>query len=352
MISVLSLLLNQPSSNAPYVPPPPPVGGASTTLVPIAFADVNGNPLPANTRVDFFAVASAPTSANVLASAYVGVTSQVFVGLTLAAIYRAQYVGEGAPVAPSVFTLASANGLTITPTSYVSPWANLKGYADLQASEIWPLGRVSNPAASLGGGARVLMETYSSTFAQLDIFGRTNAAGERLYSSSDPQIDSWVADFLGTTFPRLPQETGSAYITRVIAWLGQAFTTEASIRAAVAGYFAAFPDSSIRVDLFDRQTDPRRASYYGLLPGQFAIAEYYQAGALLPAFYTGQSFLGQDSFLEDPLAYTISQTPIYPELDRRIRRVKADGTVPVYIVTRGEASSLFDVATFDQSTFG
>ncbi len=307
----------------------------SRLAVPIVFADVNGNPLPANMRVDFYPATNDPSPGNIVASAYIGVASQVIVALHALATYRVQYVGEGAPTVPSVFTLADVSGTTIIPGGYVSPWADLDGYADLQAHEIWQLGRVSNVASSPGGGTRVLMETFAATLAQLDIFGRTNAAGERLLSSSAAQVDSWVADFLGTTFPRMnAAEPDGDYVTRVIAWLGQPFTTLAAIQNVVAGYFAQFPDASTSFAVFDRQSDPAQSAYFGLTPGQIAIAEYYANTSGAARFFVNQSFLGQDTYLDDQRHFTTSLVPIYPELDRRIRRVKAGGAVPVYIVAR------------------
>lgn len=325
----MSLILLLRGGGAPILGP----------LLPITFQDVNGNPLPSTVRADFFPVTSPPLRSNLIVSAYLGTSSVANVGLPIGKTYRVQYVGASAtvPPYPSVFSVPSLSGATVIPSGYISPWANLAGYADLQTFEMWPLGRYARSDVSAGGGkTRVIAEAFAATLAQLDFFSRANAASERLVSSVGPQIDSWANDFFGTTFPRLVDETDAAYIARQEAWLQQPFMTLPAIRTQVQQFYALYPDGSTSVDVFDRQSDPHRSAYYGLLPGQVAIIAYYARTTISSAWFIGQSFLGQGTFLVDQYAHHSTLISPYPLLASNIGRVKAGGAVPVYITSFGE----------------
>lgn len=301
----------------------------------VNFVDIYGNPLPPSLRVDFFLLPSGPDSSNIVASDYLGVGSSAEVTLIVGQAYRIEYTGFGAPPLPSFFTPSSTSAATIVPDRYISPWANRDGYAQFMAGELWPLNRSSLAARTHGGGVYLLFQTFAAVLAQLDLFGRTNAAGERLVSSVDGQVDSWAKDFLGTTFLRLPQETNAAYIARIIAWLTLPFGTIPAIKTVVTSWFALNPDDSASVDVFDRQTDPTRSARYGLTPGQFAVIGYYPMNPM-DGWFIGQSFIGQDTWITDPYHFTSSSSPPYSGLGEQVNRVKAAGAVPVYITSRGE----------------
>ncbi len=297
----------------------------------LTFADVFGSPLPPTVQVTITPVID-PIIPPV--AGFIGVASALTVNLYPGYRYRAQYFGAFAPPLPTTFIAASA--VTLVPARYVSPWANAAGYAgsDVGLGFFWPLGRSSSASLQPGGGVRVLFESFAALLAQLDLFHRTTAAGLRLDSCVGAQIDSWIADFLGTTFPRLPGETDAAYIARAKAWFQTPFGTLAAVATAVAGYFAQFPDGSTRVDVFNRRTDRARSDFYGLLPGQLAIAATYAPTNMLPAWYIGQSYIGQNTYVSRLDNATSSQTPLYAELGRRVNAVKSGVSTPVYIISR------------------
>ncbi len=161
-------------------------------------------------------------------------------------------------------------------------------------------------------------------------------AQTRLATATDTSLDAASLEMFNGVLPRGTQSDAAfstAIRQQVIAPLG----TLAAVTSAVNAYFAANPDGSTSVLVFDRQSDPVRSGKYGLKPGQIAIVEYYGNSANLPAWYQGQSFIGQSTYVAAPYAYTSSLTPTYPNLGARVNAAKAAGAVPVYIVSSGDA---------------
>lgn len=330
----MSLLL---FTGAPSVAPPGPIGPPivpgnipSTIILQDAFA----NPLPSRTKINVLNAADPPGTAP-FASQYAGVDSTIATPLVAGAPYRIEYAGFAAPPLPTFFVGDST--VTVIPDLYVSPFANLPGYAQ-QKGWLIPEGRTSQAALLPGGGVRVLLETWASVFSQVDLFVRTMGAGERLVSSTAGQITSWVADFLGTVLPPFPGETDAAYIARIETWIQQAFTTLPAIQSVVDAFFEEFVSPVSSTLVFDRQSDPTRSAFYGITPGQIAIVLYAEIGSI-GSWYLGQQFfLGQTTFLEGKTTdagFTSSQTSPYPLLQSQVNAIKAAGITPVYVSSLG-----------------
>lgn len=306
-----------------------------STTCTLNIQDSYGNPLPPRTLVSVLN-ATDPPGTTPIAMAYLGITSTATAALTLGGIYRVQYAGAAAPPLATFFVAAAS--VTIIPDRYVSPWANISGYAQ-QLGWVIPLGRTKQSELLPGGQFRVYLEVIGAMLAAMDKLDRTVSAGERLASSTAGQITSWVADFLGPVLPPFPNETDAAYIARIYAWLQQAFTTIPAIQAAVTSYFARFPDNSSSTLVFDRMTDPLRAAYYGLTTGQIAIAIYYGGVDWIDAWFIGQSFLGQNTRVQGPGVFVKSSTAPYDLLQQNVNQIKAGGAVPVYVTASGDPTN-------------
>lgn len=307
----------------------------------LTFQDPYGNPLPPRTQVFLHNATDAPGTAP-LDGGFIGVgSSWTTTALTIGDTYRVEYAGAAAPSIQTFFEAEAA--VTITPDQYISPWANLAGYAggpDYGLGDWMPKDRMAHSALLPGGQFRVMLETAASALAQLDLFNRQVSAGERLLSSTANQITSWVADFLGSVLPPNPGETDAHYITRIEDWIQQAFTTIDSIQGVVTAFFEDQPDPSTSQLVFDVVTDPIRSAYYGIVKGYVAIALYYANGDWQDQWYLGQSFLGQNTRVSGTGNYTKSQTAPYPLLQQQVQAVKAGGIIPIYIVTSGDPVDL------------
>lgn len=297
----------------------------------LTFADTFGDPLPPLLRVDI----GPPLGQGHVSplSVYVGAGSSAVVPLYVGFNYTAQFFGHLAPPVPVNFVAASA--VTLVPDRYVSPWQTREGYAgtDVGLGFFFPLGRAAAAELAPGGSLRPLFDPIAAVFAKLDAFHRSVVAGQRLDTSIDAQIDSWVLDFLGPDFKRVADETNAAYIARVKAWIQTPFGTLPAVAAAVASYFADFPDGSTGVRVFNRRTDPDAAAFYGLQPGQLAVLMRYLRASAPPAFYIGQAHLGQTTFLTRGEQFSSSFAAPYAELGRRVDAVKSGVSTPVYITS-------------------
>ena len=307
--------------------------GAALTACTLTFQDFLGNPLPPRVLVTIFNAGDPPTAIP-MGSAYLGLSSNAVVNLQVGNVYRVQYSGDKSPSLASTF-IAAAN-VSITPDFYASPWANQNGYTNEQASLI-PTGRVASTELQPGGGLYVMLQTFASVMAQLDVFHRLTDASLRFDSSELAENDTWAADFLGGTLPALSGESDEAYNERVDNWLQQPFTTITSVAEAVLQYFTANPDGSTYQTVFSWQTDPQRAAYYGLQSGQIAILENFVFPSTGLNWWIGQSFVGQNTFLTSSWTSSFSS---YPGLVSIVDRVKALGIVPVFITAVNEPSAL------------
>jgi hypothetical protein len=308
-------------------------------LCVLTFQDVYGDPLPARTRVDIFDALDAPTEIPI-ASGFLGVGSMLTANLSPGTMYRVQYSGKKTPRIATLFIAAQA--VTIVPDAYVSPWANVAGYA-LQQGVLFPANRAQTSELQPGGGLYVYFETLAAMLSQIDIFHRTVDAGLRLGSSAGVQINSWVADFIGD-FPPLPGESEVAYKVRIAAWLQLPFGTLLAVAQVVEQFFTLNPDGSTYRVVFDKMSDPTRFAAYGLTSGQFGVLSNFETSAIAN-WWLGQGFLGQNSFVVGSTGsalFTASQTPTYADLDAKIKDVKMDGSVPVYISVVNEPPSSYE----------
>jgi hypothetical protein len=330
----MGLLLLFGVDGAPVFGQPPPPTEAPNQNCVLTIQDAFGNPLPPRTLASILNASDLPGTAP-LTQGYLGLGSTITASnLTIGNAYRVEYDGAAAPIIPTFFVAEPT--VLVVPDYYVSPFATTDGYGQIAGWNI-PLGRTSRAALLPGGGFRVILESVAAVFGQMDTFARTVSAGQRLVSCTQGQIATWVTDFLGDILPSFPGESDAAYIARIEAWLQQAFTTIPALQAVVNGFLKANPEPIINGLVFDRQSDPARAAYYGLTAGQFAIVLYAAVGNV-DGWFLGQRFIGQDTFVAGTTTnagFTLSLTSPFPLLQEQIEAVKAAGSVPVYISSTG-----------------
>jgi hypothetical protein len=313
------------------------------SAVAVTFTDSAGNPLPPEVKAQVVPIGLAPTPANVVASAYIGILPSVTFALTDGAAYRVRFRGNRMRNAPlASFVANAADGVTVAVPGYMSPLQSTLGFTIEQMTQ-WTRGMIGTRVDP------VLGRVIARTLATLMFAYQNNAAlalqNAFLPSSVGTAIDSWFNDFLGDEVPRYDGELDSTYIARGEAWMQLPFGTLAAIQGAVDDFFATLRDNSTSVIVFDRDSNQPLFDYYGLTPGMVAIIMYAPAtpdvGGIM---YAGQSFVGQNSFVVNPYGASRSFTSPYPDLDLAVKRVKLGGAVPVYISSRGEPP---DVGTWD-----
>jgi len=262
---VLSLLLNQPSSNAPYVPPPlpPPLPPPVGTLVPSAAG---------------------------------------------AALYdAADFYGR----------LAS---------TYPKRWAGRKAFGAPSASG----------ARDAGLFYALLFSVAQYGFSYLMTIWSYVRLQARLATATDANLDIASTDFFGSRLPRLPGELDPVFSKRLRAKIVAPSGCYVAIRGAIGEYFTQNPDASLSgFDIFDQQSDPKRAAYYGLGNAQFAVI-FYHPIPTTNAWVLGRSALGQRTIVANPSSFSISPICPYLGLAQFINDAKDWCYQPVYVTSRGE----------------
>jgi hypothetical protein len=302
----------------------------ATTQTTITFFDETGtNPFPPGVKVTIV-----NTSAALIAVAYTTVGGVITVALQTGTTYAASFVGTQAVSAQPVIFVSSPT-TNITVPNYRSPALSATGYAQTQM-EVLPNEDFPASALTVGGIAYTIGYGFGSGAFQTDYETQQTLAANRLQSCQNNMVDSWATDFIGYgVFPRW-SDTDAAYIARIMQWLQLPCETLSAIAYVVQVFFKYFPDTSTVVDVFDTVSDPARAGYYGIVPGQVAIIAYYPLEGQFDGWYLGQSFLGQNTFFADPYGFSEGDMSIYPELQALVNAVKPVGVEPVYIASRGE----------------
>gem|GEM_PF-6332877 len=158
----------------------------------------------------------------------------------------------------------------------------------------------------------------------------------RLATTTDQYADLASIDFFKGRLPRNRGEQDPSFTTRIREAIVAPTGTMAAVKAAVLAYFNANPEPQyVFIDVFDLQSDPIRAAYYGLTDAQFAIVAYYEPDNS-SSWFLGQSFLDQNTFLAVTGAFTKSETPPYPALGVAVGNVKDWCYRPIYIVSAGD----------------
>jgi hypothetical protein len=208
----------------------------------------------------------------------------------------------------------------------------------------WFLGSASPVASSM-------LKGYAAVEVSLGSETKTVLAALRPQTSVGDDLVSLAADFFGAYLPKRQGESDSAYYGRFLANFKQRSTLP-DVKAAVLDFFANDQaDNSASHDVFDYMSDPARAAYYQLDgdAAEFAIISYFPNSAPNHAWFIGQSFIGQNTVLRDPWAYTKSTIAPFPLLGQRIEQHRAKGTRPVYISSPGEPA---DISHYDEAYFG
>jgi hypothetical protein len=94
----------------------------------------------------------------------------------------------------------------------------------------------------------------------------------RLATATDTNLDIASTDFFGSRLPRLSGELDPVFSKRLRAKIVAPSGCYVAIRGAISEYFTQNPDASLSgFDIFDQQSDPKRAAYYGLGNAQLAV---------------------------------------------------------------------------------
>ena len=181
----------------------------------ISFVDAGGiNPLPAGLTIQ---VLAAGTVKPVIASGFTDQNGNCVLSLAYSTAYYAQFIGVQAPTTTQSFTTpGSGSSMTVTVAGYASASLTQIGYANAQSAD-WVRGAFGDASRTTGGVAYTLALTTGALLASLNTQTQEVMLAERLQTSSSTSIDSWAADFFGSTLPRNTGETDSAYIARIIA---------------------------------------------------------------------------------------------------------------------------------------
>ncbi len=158
----------------------------------------------------------------------------------------------------------------------------------------------------------------------------------RLATATDTNLDIASTDFFGSRLPRLSGELDPVFSKRLRAKIVAPSGCYVAIRGAISEYFTQNPDASLSgFDIFDQQSDPKRAAYYGLANAQFAVI-FYHPTPTTNAWVLGRSALGQRTIVADPSSFSISPICPYLGLAQFINDAKDWCYQPVYVTSRGE----------------
>lgn len=199
----------------------------------LKFQDSLSNPLPAAIKVT---VKSGTTT---IGSSYLGVGGSCLTDIPVVTgtSYTASFFGEHAPSETTTFTAPSSASTPVTVADYFSPDQTAANYASTQIGA-WPSGWFSDTAKTTGGNAYNVALAAGTYMENVDEQWQEVALFERLQSCTSTDIDSWVADFFGTSLPRFDGETDANYITRAMANL-QADKSTAAGMAKIAAFFGS-----------------------------------------------------------------------------------------------------------------
>jgi hypothetical protein len=293
----------------------------------LQFFDETGvNALPSGILVTIVGTVEGTSQAYTTPGGYVAVSPDAGASCTAA------FFGQQAPPEPQIFT-ANVDGSTtaVTVAGYRSPALSQAGYIGAQI-ELWPRGWFSDAARSPGGVAYALATGLAATLAALDSQIDSTLAAMRLFTSSGTEIDSWVEDFLGSSFPRVVNmntgvvESDASYIYRIVRRLTLLLTTYDCVQGVVTDYVTAIGFTAATITVFDQQTNPQLAAAVGIAPPQFCILFAYPSNK--PAWTLGTSYLGTTTILGGS-TYTF-ENPLSAQFDALVRSIKAIGTKPVY----------------------
>lgn len=208
-------------------------------------------------------------------------------------------------------------------------------YYDAQTGQenAWNDGTDGNPTGRLYALMYPIATALSSMMLTMWPYVRKQT---RLATLTDGYVDLAWKDFYAGRITRNVGESDSDSTTRLRQAIIAKTGVTNGVLNAVQAYFTLNPDVATSRQVFDKQLDPTRSTYYGIKNAQFAVILYYAESPMDPGFFLGQSFLGQ-GFLTDPYAFSASTTSMYSGLVLAVNNAKDLGYRPIYIVSHGES---------------
>jgi hypothetical protein len=215
--------------------------------VAITFVDQTGlNPVPAGQYVTIYRAGLLLIPANVSAAGYIGIGGAFTCTLLSTANYIAVFTGNESPQGYISFsTPGFAGPLTVDPTAYASPTLSQIGFANAQAA-LWPNDWFNDPARAEGGNAYRIAMAVGALLLSCSIELQQVFVAERLDSSTNANVDSWIADFFGAALPRNTGELDSTYIARATTILSAQLSLRPGIIAVGGLYGVTYVDEPWR----------------------------------------------------------------------------------------------------------
>lgn len=192
------------------------------------------NPLPGGVGVAFYN--GTATSGTAAATGSLDATGSISPTLTSGNPYTAVFSGVQAPSSTVAVTWQTTD-FSVTVPNYASPSLSQTGFAQ-EAASLWVRGAFGDAARTVGGNAYNLALGVNSPLAALNTQVQNVKIAERLGTCTGSEIDSWAADFFGSTLPRNAGETDSAYIGRIEANLSARKGTVAGLET-IGGFYGA-----------------------------------------------------------------------------------------------------------------
>lgn len=189
-----------------------------------------GNPLIAGI---FLSLAASGSSAPAQ-TGYIQVGGLFAASLVQGTTYIATFSGTNAPVGSVSFVATGALSQTVVVPGYASPVCSQVGYAS-QQTKLWPRDWFGETARQWGGGAYLVALALAAAVEDLSRQVQGVILNARLQSSTGGNIDSWAADFFGTSLLR-GSDTDTKYIARIEANLQAKRATPVGMESLLSYY--------------------------------------------------------------------------------------------------------------------
>ena len=277
---------------------------------------------------------------------FLGVGGTASLTLDEETAYIIQWAGQQAPAQQTMFMTGDAGEMTQTVTvlGYRSPNLSTLGYTAQQLTN-WTRGWVGNQYKQPGPpGTTGLAYNLAYSLATLlgdgqglstgeipglDLFMQNTSVATRLLNCTGSQIDSWFADYLGSTFKRQINESDFAFLVRgLVAINGQVATRTAVTDAANAAWQTLGNAGTIVAD--DATSNPSLMATLGYAAPYFVVV-LPNISVITDAFLLDYRYLGIDDYLLDLGTIQLLSLSSVPVLvQQAVESKRALGTIPLY----------------------